>query len=435
MRGRGLSVGAEAIKQSASVGGPVPASGARRPGTPSGRSGSQALLRDLNLSRVIELVREHGNISRADLARRSHLSPSGITPIVAELLERGILSEVAAAPSRRGRPPILLRLNPMAAFVVGTKLRGDGLTTVVCDLDARIVAVDEVEQDFVGDPPAALRAVEGTVRRVLRRAKVDRSKVLGVGLGLSGVIDTAEGVCRFSHLMQWRDVPLTEPLAGRLGLPVWVDNDVKTLAVAEKWSGDGIGAHNFVTLSIGRGIGLGIVVDRSVYHGSDGGAGEIGHIVLDPEGPPCACGRRGCLEAFVSEPALRRRIGERLGRSITEQELPKLVHSNDLVALGVLSDAGRELGLAVANTVTLLNPELLIICGEGTKLGPSFVTPIVETVRSMTFASLGQHLQVKVQEWGDESWAVGAATLVLRETFRSPEADDERQAIWHQLEA
>jgi predicted NBD/HSP70 family sugar kinase len=392
-------------------------------------------LRDLNMSLVIELVRLHGNISRADLARQSKLSPAAITAIVASLVERGILSEVALAPSSGGRPPILLRLNPTAGFVVGIKLRDEGLTTVVCDLDARIVATDHVEERFVGAPDAAIAAIEAATRRVLRKARVARSNVLGVGVGLSGVVDTRRGSCRFSHLLEWRDVDLVEPLAARLRLSVWVDNDVKTLAIAEKWSGDGIDAHNFLTLSIGRGVGLGIVLDRALYRGTDGGAGELGHIVIDPEGPECGCGGRGCLEAFVGEEAIRRRIGERLGREIDRSELVALTKASNLAALAVLAEAGRQLGTAVANAVTLLNPELLIICGEGTELGAPFVDPIRDAVHDLTFDTLGHGVEVKVQQWGDESWAVGAATLVLRETFRIPEADDERPAIWRSLEA
>ena len=407
--------------------------GATKSDSLSGRRGSRSLLRDLNMSLLIELVRQRGPISRAELARQSQISPATITAVVAHLLGRGIVSEVALAPSRGGRPPILLQLNPEAGFAVGVKLRGDGLTTVVCDLDARIVATDELSETLAGDPTAAVAAVEHATRRVLRQARVARSKVLGVGIGLSGIIDPHQGICRFSHLLDWSDVSLGEPLSKRLRLPVWVDNDVKTLAIAEKWTGDGIAAHNFVTLSVGRGVGLGIVIDRSLYRGAAGGAGELGHIIVEVDGPLCECGRAGCLEALVGEQALRRRIGERLGRSISHDELVLLAGSGDLVTHDVLEEAGRELGIAVANAMTLLNPELLIIGGEGTELGPAFLDPVVSAVHDLTFANLGREIEVKIQKWGDEAWAVGAATLVLRETFNIPDADEERQAIWHRL--
>ncbi len=252
-------------------------------------------------------------------------------------------------------------------------------------------------------------------------------------MGLPGVIDSKEGVCQFSQLLHWRDVELAEPLRRRLRLPVWVDNDVKTLAVAEKWVGDGLGARDFVTLSLGRGVGLGIVIDRSLYRGAMGGAGEFGHIVVDPGGPQCECGRFGCLEALVGARALRRAVGARLGREVSRDELIELAGAGDPTALDVLGNAGRQLGSAVANMVTLLNPELLIICGEGTELGAAFLAPVVTAVREQTFAGLGRYVEVKVQRWGDDAWAVGAATLVLRESFSLPGPDEKSHAIWHRL--
>jgi predicted NBD/HSP70 family sugar kinase len=388
-------------------------------------------LRDLNVSLLIELVRSSGPISRADLARQSGLSAPTVSTIVGELVERGIVIEGATAPANGGRPPVLLNLDPTAGFVIGIKLRGDGLTTVVCDLNARVVATAEASVSLVGDPAAAVVAIEQETRRALRDAAVPRSKVLGVGIGLSGVIDSARGVCKFSHLLQWRDAELAAPLRRRLRLPIWVDNDMNTLAVAEKWAGDALAARDFVTLSVGRGIGLGIVIDRSLYRGATGAAGEFGHMMVEPGGPKCECGRFGCLEALVGEDALRRRVGERHGRDVSRNELIALAAAGDSATLEVLDSAGRKLGLAVANMVTLLNPELLIICGEGTDLGDPFLAPVVTAVREQTFADLGRQVEVKVQGWGDEAWAVGAATLVLRESFSLPEPDDQGLAIWH----
>jgi predicted NBD/HSP70 family sugar kinase len=390
-------------------------------------------MRELNVSLLIELVRSAGSISRAELARQSKLSAPTVGTIVDHLLERGILVEVAIAPSNGGRPPVLLSIDATAGYVIGIKLRGDGLTTVVCDLEAQIVASREFPVSLVGDSGEAMHAIVSEVRQILREARVPRSKVLGVGIGLSGVIDSTAGVCVSSHLLQWHNVELESTLRRLLRLPVWIDNDVNTLAVAEKWSGDARGARHFVTLSIGRGIGLGIVIDRSLYRGAYGSSGEFGHIIVEPAGPTCECGRSGCLEAMVGEDSMRRQVGERLGHEVSRDELISLVKSGDLVACDVVASAGRTLGLSVANVLTLLNPELLIICGEGTELGPTFLDPIIRSVREETFASLGLKVEVKIQSWGDEAWAVGAATLVLRESFSLPGSDTRSLAIWHRI--
>jgi N-acetylglucosamine repressor len=397
--------------------------------------GSRSLSRDLNASLLIELVRRFGPISRAELSRQSQISAPTVSAIVAQLLARGTFSEVAVAPSSGGRPPVLLQLNPHAGYVVGIKLRADGLTTVVCDLDARVVATEERSVSLVGDPAAALAAVEQATRQALRGAGVARAKVLGVGIGLPGVIDSLRGTCEFSHLLQWHEVELAAPLQRRLRMPVWVDNDVNTLAIAEKWAGDGIAARDFITLSVGRGLGLGIVIDRTVYRGAVGGAGEFGHVIVDPDGPECECGQSGCLEALVGERALLQRVSALHRREISRPELIELAASGDEITEQVLTNASQRLGLAVANVVTLLNPELVIICGEGTQLGGPFLDSVIAAIRDLTFAGLGKQIEVKVQQWGDDAWAVGAATLVLRESFARPRPDEDRRAIWHRLEA
>jgi predicted NBD/HSP70 family sugar kinase len=395
------------------------------------RRGSRELLRDLNSSLLIEMVRESRPISRADLARQSGLSAATVSNIVAQLIERGILVEVAIAAPNGGRPPVLLDIDATGGYVIGIKLRGDGLTTVVCDLDAEVVASLETAVSLVGDPAAAVTAIEAATRKVLKLAAVPRSKVLGVGIGLSGVVDSREGICRFSHLLQWRDVELVKPLRSSLRLPVWLEHDMNALAVAEKWSGDALAHRNFVTLSVGRGIGLGIVVDRAPYRGATGSAGELGHMIVEPHGPRCECGRDGCLEALVGEDAIRRRVGEALGRELSREELIELTAAGDETCVRIVTGAGQTLGLAVANMITLLNPELLIISGEGTQLGGTYLDPVVAAVREQTFADQGQQVEVKIQRWGDDAWAVGAATIVLRESFSLPAPDHAGKAIWH----
>ncbi len=393
--------------------------------------GSRALMRELNVSLLIELVRSAGSTSRAELARQSQLSAPTVGTIVDHLIERGILVEVALAPSNGGRPPVLLSIDATAGYVIGIKLRGDGLTTVICDLEAKVVATREFPVSLVGDPDGAMHAILSEVRGVLRDAKVPRSKALGLGIGMSGVIDSNAGVCVSSHLLQWHNVEIESKLRRLLRLPVWIDNDVNTLAVAEKWSGDARGARHFVTLSIGRGIGLGIVIDRALYRGAFGSSGEFGHIIVEPGGPICECGRSGCLEAVVGEDTMRREIGEGLGRTISRSEMISLMNAGDSVTCGIVEAAGQKLGISVANIMTLLNPEMLIICGEGTELGSTFLDPIIRSVREQTFASLGLKIEVKIQRWGDEAWAVGAATLVLRESFSLPGSDTRSLAIWH----
>ena len=384
------------------------------------RKAGRDLMRGVNTSLLINLVKEAGRLSRADLARRSNLSPATVSTIVAKLIRSGVLYEVATGQSKGGRPPVILSLNVRAAHVVGIKLKDGGLTTVVTDLNAEAIHSFEVEAVRTSDPTAALDAIEQAFRRALKETGVSRGKVLGVGIGLPGVVDPSEGVVHFSEILRWKDVALQEPLRKRLRVPVWVDNDVNTVAVAEKWFGAGQGVSHFVTVTVGRGVGLGIVIGGEIYRGDMGGAGEFGHMTVVADGLPCPCGRRGCLETIAGEPAIRAAASQLRGRPLDIPEIVKLADAGDDQLVAVLANAGRTLGLALANLVTLLNPERLVITGEGVRLGRCFLDPMRQALQQSAYAGLGATLPVTVEPWGDDAWAVGAATLVLRELFKLP---------------
>src|ERR1700687_478340 len=375
------------------------------------------LMRDLNTNLLVNLVKTEGSISRAGVARLSKLSPATVSGIVGRLVRSGILSETAGSPNRLGRPPVLLRLNERAGYVIGIKLTEFGLTTVVTNLAAEVIHSKQSAKKLVGDPKVAIAAIETAVGDALAKSGVKRKMVLGIGIGLAGIVDAAAGVCRYSDILRWENVALSEPLRRSLKIPVWVDNDVNTLAVAEKWFGAGVGLRHFLTVTVGRGVGLGIVLNGEIYRGAYGAAGAVGHTIVAPDGPLCQCGRSGCLETFASEPALRARASSILGRSITSQELVTLAGIGDPEVVRVLQEGGRQFGLALANLVTLLNPERLIVSGEGTRLGPAFFGVMEAAIRETAFANVGAELDIVVQPWGDDAWAVGAATLVLRELF------------------
>jgi predicted NBD/HSP70 family sugar kinase len=246
---------------------------------------------------------------------------------------------------------------------------------------------------------------------------------------MAGVIDAARGVCRYSPILDWRDVPLGPAVEERMGVPVTVDNDVNTLTMAEKWFGAGQGVDDFLVVTVGRGVGLGIVAHGRFYRGTRGGGGEFGHTVMDPDGPWCDCGKRGCLEAYVSDPALVREAreaaaGRRLGGvdpdELTIQGVTELARAGDDTTRAIFARAGRMLGMGVANLINILNPALIIVSGEGVRAGDLLFQPMRESVARYAFNGLAEDAEIVIQEWGDEAWARGAASLVLQEIYRSP---------------
>jgi N-acetylglucosamine repressor len=390
---------------------------------------NRQLIRAINRSTALNVIKAEGPISRTEIVRLSGLSPATVSEITADLIAEGLIYEKAAGDSTGGRPPILLALSQDAAYVVGLKLAEGHISAAMTDIEANILSTLTVPVAGMDDVDRAVAALAGAVEQVIAQASVPRERVTGVGIGLAGVIDTVQGLCRFSPILGWRDVPLKERVEEQIGIPVYIDNDVNTLAMAEKWFGAGQDVQDFLVVTVGRGVGLGIVVNGQFYRGTRGGGGEFGHTVMSPDGPLCDCGKRGCLEAYVADPALVRAAREAAAQSrlggvapdeLTVERITELAQAGDETLQEILARAGRMLGVGVANLVNIFNPALIIITGEGVRAGDLLFRPMRETIRRFAFDGLVEDTEVVVQEWGDEAWAWGAASLVLQGIYNSP---------------
>ena len=402
------------------------------------RKGNRELIRRMNRSLVLNLIKSRGPISRTDIARLSGLSLATVSGITAELIEKGLIHEMGAGQSTGGRRPVLLRLNHQAGFVVGLKLMEHVITSAVTDLDAQVLHHRVTPLPLsAGAPPSfeeLLPVIADAIEVTIAEAGVDRERVLGVGVGIAGLVDGKTGICHYSPFFGWRDVQMAHPLAERLGLPVYLENDVNTLTIAEQWFGYGHDVEHFVVVTVGRGIGAGIVVNGQFYRGHLGGAGEFGHITLLPDGPPCTCGKRGCLEALASDPAVVRQakaaiaLGEQTSLAgvapLTFDAIVEAAHAGDALARRLLSESGRWLGIGIATLVNILNPQLVIVGGEGVRAGKWRFDPMREAIRAHVFNGLADTLEIVIEPSGDETWARGAACVVLGELFRSPVYQD-----------
>lgn len=390
---------------------------------------NRQLIRAINRSTVLNIVKAEGPISRTDIVRFSGLSPATVSEITADLIAQGLLYEKAAGDSTGGRPPILLALNHDAAYVLGLKLAERHISAALTDIEATILSTLTVPVTGVTAVERAVEALAGVVEQVIAQAGVARGRITGVGIGLAGVIDAERGTCRYSPILGWREVPLKQLVEGRIGIPVYIDNDVNTLAMAEKWFGAGQGVDDFLVVTVGRGVGLGIVANGQFYRGTRGGGGEFGHTVIDPHGPLCACGKRGCLEAYVADPALVRAAREAAAQGLlggvnpdelSVERVVELATAGDDTLRGIFARAGQVLGMGIANLVNVFNPALIIISGEGVRAGDLLFGPMREAVAQHAFDGLVGDAHIVVQEWGDEAWAWGAASLVLQGIYKSP---------------
>jgi predicted NBD/HSP70 family sugar kinase len=398
------------------------------------RTGSKRLLRDLNQNIVFNLIAEHGTISRTELAKQSRLPAATITRIVGDFIAAGLVSEGASEESSGGRRPVLLSINPSAGHVVGVKLREDSMTVTICDLSCTPLYTCEQQIPGGATPQRVVEVIAEAVKRCCSEAGVSIRGVLGVGVGLSGLIDSSRGICRYSAILGWRDVELGPALEFKLHLPVRVDNDVNTLAVAERYFGAGRDAANFLLVTVGRGVGLGIVVRGEIYRGSHGGAGEFGHMTVDTtvDAPMCNCGKQGCLEAVASDYGiLRAATGTDPGHHV-EDTIGTLIdraQSGDKAVQAIFTRAGVALGIAIANLINIFDPARVLIGGEGLRAGDLILNPMRTTIPQHTFGPSSGNIDLIVDSKDETNWARGAASLILREMFQSPIYENEEALV------
>lgn len=377
-------------------------------------------LKAINRVSILNVIKAYGPIARTDIARLTQLSPAAVTQQTAALIEDGLIFEKQEGDSRGGRPPILLALNAAGTYVIGAKLAETHATLTLTDLNADTVAHHHIEL-FSTSPEDIADQFATSIRDLLRQANVSPNHILGVGVGLAGIIDSANGICRMSPFNGWRDVPFAELLSTRVGCPVYLDNDVNTLTRVERLYGAGQHVDDFLVITLGRGVGLGIVVGGQVYRGTRGSGGEFGHTFAGTDGFTCACGNKGCLETFVAEPWLVRRAQINELDVDTPSELVKAAADGNPTALQIFADAGRVFGQSIANLINLFNPALIIISGEGVQAGDYIFPAMHQAIEQHTFGQLADDMELRIEPLSDDAWARGAASLVLGKIFGQPE--------------
>jgi predicted NBD/HSP70 family sugar kinase len=387
-----------------------------------GRTGSRETLRRLNRLRVIHALRDEGLISRAEIARRTGLSRSTVSSLVSELQADGLVVErpepAAARGDQGGRPPILLSFDASAGVAVGIDFDHHHVRVAVSDLSSRILAEREQQLDTDHLAHEGLDAAAELVEEVLGDAGVDAARVIGAGMCLPGPIHRPTGVVGSTAILPgWAGVAAADEMRNRLDLPILVDNDANLAALAEAAFGSGRDAKDLIYLMISSGIGAGLVLNGRLYRGAEGLAGELGHVLVDADGPVCRCGNRGCLETVAGTDALadllRRSHGELDGRAIV-----RLAREGDLGCRRVIADAGRAIGKAAATLVNVLNPELLIVGGDLAEAGELLLDGLRESLTRSALPNAAEAARVVAGTLGDRAEVLGAIALVLSEADR-----------------
>lgn len=365
---------------------------------------------DLTRAAVLALLGREGPRSRAQLSRSLGLSAAALSSIVRDLLDRGLVEESAQAPSNGGRPAILLSLagNPLCAL--GVKVSPDRITWRWTALDGS--ELTSGSERFDPAAPAAAHRLAESLAGVLAAGEMDMPPVIGIGIAVPGQVPNRDTGVVTAPTIGWSAVPLGMTLGSRLRLPVLVENDVNALGAAELLYGLGASHENFLIITIGAGIGMAVVSDGQVYRGAHGGAGEIGHVPVAIDGPPCTCGNNGCLESLIGAAALNGRWARDPAAEARHGDLRVAADAGDAPARALFHAAGLQLGRTVAGLVNVLDPEVIAVLGEGTVAWPHWAAGFDTALRAGVFPAR-RDIHVDVQDWDDSSWALGAAALVL----------------------
>ncbi|MFD5629880.1 ROK family protein [Streptomyces sp. NPDC127072] len=372
------------------------------------------------VSQIFTTVLSHGPLTRSEIAGRTQLSAAAVTKAVRPLIEAGYLQEEVddARQSSLGRPANPVLVDGGRALFIGIKVTGDELIAVLTDLCCRIRVARHVPLTS-RDPKAVLASIAALVQELLTEADGFGVQVQGLGIAVSGDVDRAAGVVRYSPFLDWRDVPLADLARMTTGLPVTVDNDVRALTVAEQWFGAGVGLSAFALVTVGAGIGCGLVVHGQVVSGAHGVAGEIGHVAIDPAGPLCHCGNRGCVESIASDSAIVARVREVTGVQVADAaEALDLAHDGNPGAREVYARAGEAIGRGIATVANLLGPERVIISGEGLAAYDLFAEQIRDAFGAAAFGSAAR-CDVQTRPLPFEEWARGAAATAIQSFIRA----------------
>ena len=374
-------------------------------------------------------------VSRADLAAGTGLNKTTVSTLVDDLLDGGLLREVGREASVGGRPGMLLELDPDAGWIIGCEIGVGHMSVVLANLRARVTWRRQATFSKEDSPASVIDRLAGLMRQAKQYAQRTGRRLFGAGLAVSGLVDVSSGTLVFEPNMGWRNVPLRADLADRLRLPMFVDNDGNAAALAERYFGVAQGVEDFAYVVANIGLGAGLVIGGHIYYGVSGFAGEAGHTTIDPNGPPCRCGNRGCWETLASQRALIERVGElqRSGSSstldlaggdgtgpLTLEAILQAAQRGDAVVLEALRQTGVYLGLGIANLVNLLNPGLVAFGGR-LSLAHEFLLPVArEVVQQRAMADLSQTTRIVVSSFRQDACVMGGVALVLHDILSRP---------------
>jgi glucokinase-like ROK family protein len=398
-------------------------------------SGDQALLRKFNLTAVLTRLRQQSPISRAALADLTGLNKATITRLIRELMQHGFVREVGMHSSVTGRPSILLELDPQAGYIIGVRLDIDYSAVILTNFAAEIIWRSEIKHTLEDGQGLIQANLLELIRRAIQNIPEQGRPILGLGLGVPGLVDVDSGVLLFAPNLGWKNIPFRAWLQKHFHMPIYVDNEANLAALGETYFGAARDSDYVLYINVTSGVGAGIVLHHEILTGATGIAGEVGHVTIDPLGPVCNCGNRGCWEAVISAPAIFRRIRERILAGepsclsaemlahFSRLSVPLVVEAalnNDPVAKDVLCETSTFLGIGLANLINILNPERVVLGGYLSPAYPAMLVEIKKVVKDHALQWAWESTDIKIAHLGSDASLMGAIATIYNHVLTFP---------------
>jgi len=374
-------------------------------------------LRETNQRLVVDVLRQRGGLSQAEIARATGLSPASVSNLVRTLTDQGTAR--ASRVQRNGGRGVEVTLNPASGLVAGVDFGNRHMNVAIADVAHTIVAEEQTALAAGHLASDGVARAAATIHRLVESTGRCPDELIGVAVGLPGPINRDTGsIASAGILPGWAGINIQEAFEASLPGPVIVDNDANLGAVGEALWGAGRGCSDFAYLKVSTGIGAGLVLNGRLYRGALGTAGEIGHTTIEEDGPVCRCGNRGCLEVLAGAPALIELLRNSHGDELTVEDILKLSADGDVGCRRVIADAGRHIGVAVANLCNLLSPERIVVGGELALAGEVLLSSLREAMTRRAISITAETTQVVLGTLRERSAVLGAVGLALQESER-----------------
>ncbi|TSA18084.1 ROK family protein [bacterium] len=394
---------------------------------------NQSLLKEINRKKILRVIHERGESSRAEIRHLIKQDGKTVTNIVNGLVKDGLLTTSGYSSFTGGRRRELLIMDPRYGYIIGIHLDINFLVGIVTNFQSKVILRERIPVCPTESKSNLITKIRKTINFLISKGNIPQDEILGIGFVASGFYDQELGKWLVSvNNLYWKDVPIVSILSQQCQCPIYLEDCSRALALGEKWFGSAKNEENFICLDIGAGIGCAIFQENRLYTGSSNFAGELGHTIVIPDGEVCSCGNRGCLETVASGWALVKHVkcrmsnGEKtLVRDLCKGNLDAIdadmifqaAHNGDKIAADLLNVASKYLGIGIANLINLLNPELIVLSGHFSTIEDFSLLSLKETIRQYAIPESYEKVKIVNSLLGDDAAVLGATTLILDQIF------------------